>query len=581
MKALFATVLLLSMILVLFPLPGHGLSDPSPVCTASTCTASIQRTVSTNLWGVTTITDSVALNITTPSSGFSYGISKNMSSSLRYSVATSSGASLQLSNLGVVTVPPGYAGSGQQYVSMHVGFPKTENGTFSFNLTSIYTGLLAYAPGGSNFRFQLNPFFMSDHTYKVQSSGISLNTGDWPSPQIQPFNTTVTGGSYTVQASPPYSDFNTTFWRVTFSSAGTKQNLFQVSAGRTIQILSSGTIDTTDSYNVTNLGPTQTSLDFTVPKGISSLSESYILGLEIDQPSTAPTPTANSDGTSRVTFTPSFGPLLYNQSVKVKISYTLSPGTYLSSGPFGTFDLNFALFNSVQFYSPTLTTTIVTPTGFRLSSLTGQVPQTSGNEIIVQVSPVTPISNLGFSMTYQLDPFWASLSPLTWVGLVELAIAASVIAVWKGSGAVLALSGAPRDLISRFVDLYDEKSSLRMESDKMEEDIARGGMNRYDYKQRRRSLDRHVSEIDRSLAPIKEQLSSAQSRYQDMIKKIERAEAELQVVRTTSADLKNQYRSGKLSRDLYESLSNDLARRKERTQQTIDTAIINLREEIR
>ncbi|HEX4919563.1 MAG TPA: hypothetical protein VFV92_02360, partial [Candidatus Bathyarchaeia archaeon] len=148
-------------------------------------------------------------------------------------------------------------------------------------------------------------------------------------------------------------------------------------------------------------------------------------------------------------------------------------------------------------------------------------------------------------------------------------------------GAVASLSGAPSQLISRFVDLYDEKSSLRMESDKMEEDIARGGMNRYDYKQRRRSLDRQLSEIDRSLAPVKEQLSSAQGRYQEMIKRIERAEAELQVIKTTSADLRNQYRSGRLSRDLYDSLSSDLARRKERTQQTIDTTIINLREEIR
>ena len=53
------------------------------------------------------------------------------------------------------------------------------------------------------------------------------------------------------------------------------------------------------------------------------------------------------------------------------------------------------------------------------------------------------------------------------------------------------------------------------------------------------------------------------------------------MTRTTSADLKNQYRGGKMSRDLYESLSSDLARRKEKAQQSIDTAIINLREEIR
>ena len=341
---------------------------------------------------------------------------------------------------------------------MIVSFPQNETGMYSFNLTSIYNGLLAYSPSASNFQFHVSPFFMSDHTYKVKSSSSTVNTSDWPSPEIQPLNKTVTGGAYTVEASLPYADFNTTLWRVSFSNSGTKQNLFQVSAGRTIQISSSGTVIATDSYNITNLGPVQASIDFTVPKSVSKISESYILGLEIDQPSTTPTPVANPDGTSKVTFTPSFGSLSYNQSVKVEISYTLSPATYVSSGSLGTFTLNFALFNNVQFCSPTLTTKIITPTGFRLNSLTGQVAQTTGSQILVQVSPVTPVSNLGFAMTYQLDPFWASLSPLTWAGLFELAIAAGVVAVWKGPGAVASLSGAPSQLISRFVDLYDEKS---------------------------------------------------------------------------------------------------------------------------
>ena len=115
----------------------------------------------------------------------------------------------------------------------------------------------------------------------------------------------------------------------------------------------------------------------------------------------------------------------------------------------------------------------------------------------------------------------------------------------------------------------------------MEEDVARGALNRFDYKQRRRSLDRRLNEIEQALAPVKRDLSSVTPRFQDLVKRIERAEAELQVTRTTSADLKNQYRGGKMSRDLYESLSSDLARRKEKAQQSIDTAIINLREEIR
>jgi len=477
-----------------------------------------------------------------------------------------SGASLQVS----------ISASNATFTSLDVLFPSLE-ANYTFTLDTVYWGLLSYSTSASSYTFNINPFPVIDKTYKAAVDTTFAYTGGWSSPRItSPFNDTLQSQPYTLLSLNP---FNTTVWKIAFSSASS-QNIFAVSAGRTIAITPSGSVQITDGYNLTNLGPTVSSIAFTVPKGVSNIFEDYVLGLEIDQPSTTPTPTLNADGTSNVAFTPSFGSLPFNQSVKVKISYTLSPSTYISSGSLGTFTLKFALFNNVQFYAPTLQARIVTPMGFRLNSVTGQTPETSGSQMLFLTTNASPLSNLDFSMTYQLDPFWASLSPLSWAALVELALAGSVIAVWKGPGAGGAL-GVPVQLITKFVDLYDEKSSMRLESDKMEEDVARGALNRFDYKQRRRSLDRRLNEIEQALAPVKRDLSSVTPRFQDLVKRIERAEAELQVTRTTSADLKNQYRGGKMSRDLYESLSSDLARRKEKAQQSIDTAIINLREEIR
>src|SRR5207245_9774541 len=131
----------------------------------------------------------------------------------------------------------------------------------------------------------------------------------------------------------------------------------------------------------------------------------------------------------------------------------------------------------LQSTASTLQTRIVTPSVLRLNTLTGQVPQISGNQISLLASPVTPISSLGFSMTYQLDPFWASLSPLTWVGLVEAALAGGALAVLSRPGAEGAITGAPSQLITKFVDLYDEKSSMRLGSERIEEDLARGALN--------------------------------------------------------------------------------------------------------
>jgi archaellum component FlaC len=582
MKALFAVLLILALTVVFLPHATNAAND----CQESTCTASFQRTISTNAWGVTTVNDYV--NLTTTGVGVShlnYGIPAAVSDDLRYTVASSQGVSLQVSH--VAATPS------QTYTTLNVQFPASET-KYIFNVTTVFTSLLSYSPGANSFTFEANPFPLVDGSYNVSSAKVTLRTGDWASPKIPlPVNQTITGGTFTCTL--PYSSadsclkpativplnpLNNTVWKVTFASSAT-QNVFTVSAGRLIQISPSGSLQVTDSYNITNLGPTVTSVAFTVPKGVSSITESYVAGLEIDQPATTPTPTSNPDGTSTVSFTPSFGSVPFNQSFRAKISYALTPSTYISSSSLGTFTVNFALFNNVLFYEPSLQTKIVTPSGFRLSSLTGQVPQISGNQISLLASPVTPISGLGFSMTYQLDPFWSSLSPLSWVGLVEAALAGGVLAVLGRPGAEGAITGAPSQLITKFVELYDEKSSMRLESDKMEDDLARGALNRYDYKQRRRMLDRRMTEIDKALAPVEEQLGAVQGRYSDMIKRIERAEVELNVIKTTANDLRSQYRSGKISRDLYESLNADLIRRKQKAEQTIDTIIINLREEIR
>jgi hypothetical protein len=528
------------------------------------------------------VNDYVSLNSSVPVTHFTVGIPASISDDLRYTLATSQGVNLQVSEQ--PSTP------GQNYTTLNVAFPVGET-KIVFNVTTIFTNLLSYNLGSNNFTFEANPFPLVDGTYNVTSAKVTLQTGDWVSPKIPlPRNQTITGGVFTCTLPSPGSDncfnssplnfFNNTVWKVNFASSAT-QNVLSVSAGRVIQISSSGSLQVTDTYNITNLGPTLSSVAFKVPKGVMGITERYVLGVQIEQPATTPSPTANPDGTSTVTFSPSFGSVQFNQSFRAKVFYTLSPTTYVSTNSLGIFTVNFALFNNVQFYAPSLQTKIVIPSGFRLNSLTGQVPQISGNQISLLASPVTPVSNLGFTMTYQLDPFWSSLSPLSWAGLVEAALTAAALVVLTRPGLEGGISGAPSQLITKFVELYDEKSSMRLESDKMEEDLTRGALNRYDYKQRRRMLDRRMTEVDRALAPVEDQLAAAQGRYSDMIKRIERAEVELNVIKTTANDLRNQYRGGKISRDLYESLNADLVRRKQRAEQTIDTIIINLREEIR
>src|SRR5207245_10403361 len=182
------------------------------------------------------------------------------------------------------------------------------------------------------------------------------------------------------------------------------------------------------------------------------------------------------------------------------------------------------------------------------------------NHSFFQVPPVKPLSNLSLSMNYGLSTFWASVPPLAWTILLELAVVFAVLVFQTGTATVL-VGGGPSETIRKYIDLNDEKSTLRQEADRMEEDLSRGAVNRHEYKRRRRLADIRIAEIERSLGPVKGQLSGSGARYQDMVRRVERAEADLQAVRVNMADLRNQYRSGRMEKQLFVSLSDDLERR--------------------
>ncbi len=545
-------------------------AQPQVGCTSSTCPLTISRSIITNDWGVTVMNDTVKLNATSPATYLSVGLPAAVASRLRYVSATDAQGSV----LEVSQQPMNLTGN---YEPIQVSLPAVKQNGYSFTMSSIFTGLLRLNASSSTSQFVLSfsPFPVVDRTLNVTQASFTLKTNDWPSPTVTGVHGTLSGGSFTTRP-VPLNAYNATVAMMSFSSTGTSQKLFEASAARTIAISSSGAVQVTDSYNVTNRGPQVPSLTFVLPNGASSVTGSDLIG-QLDPGKVTVTLT---NGTATVSFTPRFNSISTNASALLLLRYRLLTGATASQGMPGRYALAFRMFDNVKFFQPVFQTKITLPTGFRVSDLTGQVPTVSGSQILLQASSVSPLSKLSFTLTYQLDPFWAGLAPLSWAGLVEGALAASVLVYNVGvRGAVSGV--APSSLIGRFVDLYDEKSAMRSESDKMEEDSNRGALNRSDYKRRKRSMDLRLSEIDRSLVSVKAELASEHSRYSDLVRRVERSEAELQVTRSSLNDLRNQYRLGRISRELYESLTSDLLRRRGKAQAAIDSVIIGLREETR
>src|SRR5437867_8584501 len=567
MKALVLSLLLLALLSTQFPSPALAQTN----CTSSSCAVTVSRSITTNNWGVTFVSDQFNLTTASPISQITLGIPSSLASRLRFTQAVDSQSNqLRISPPTVRSLPLPLVGN---YSELDIAFPSAKTGTYGFNLTSVYSDLLNFNSTSSDYTLAFEPFPLTDGTYDVTSAQLSVKTGDWQSPKTFSVEGTFASATFTAQTTT-LKPYNTTVATMTFSS--TTQSILDVVANRTITLAQTGSIQVTDFYDITNKGHDLTSIALPVPKNVQSAVASDIIpSFETLNPSTAP------DGTTSVTFVPRFTPPKSGGSFSTRIAYSLPTQLYLTSKGLGRFELSFRLFDNVKFFEPVLQTKILTPVGFRLDSVSGQAFTISGNQMLFEVSTVTPMSNLSFKMDYQLDPFWASLSALGWAGLAVGSIAAIVLVVGATGTAGMTVSGAPSELIGRFVEVYDDKSAMRLEAEKMDEDLARGALNRHEYKRRRRVIDLRIAELDKTLAPIKDQLSKANPRYQDMIKRLERAEADIQVVRTTSADLRNQYRSARIARELYESLISDLAKRTEKAQQTMDTIVINLREETR
>src|SRR5712692_6844461 len=158
MKALVPLLLIVAVVLIL---PGSVSASSS--CTSGTCFATFDRTISTNAWGVTFVSDKVVLNSTQPVSHLTFGIPLNVSSQLRSASAVDSkNTTLTVSNLGPQTPKPGVS-----YTALDVLFPSAKTGQYTFNLTTIYTDLLAYSPSGNSFTFSVSLFPVTDTSLNV------------------------------------------------------------------------------------------------------------------------------------------------------------------------------------------------------------------------------------------------------------------------------------------------------------------------------------------------------------------------------------------------------------------------------
>ncbi|MCW4033316.1 MAG: hypothetical protein NWF08_08025 [Candidatus Bathyarchaeota archaeon] len=194
---------------------------------------------------------------------------------------------------------------------------------------------------------------------------------------------------------------------------------------------------------------------------------------------------------------------------------------------------------------------------------------------------VIPLDHFSeIEIIYKYVPFWASIKPLFILLMIMGLVVISLVALTLKKPAKPALK-IPMEKIRKYVDLQDEKNESRHQLEKQDEELIRGRISRREHQRRKKTIGIRISELNRNMMPLKNELRKADNRYAEVIRNIEKSESEIEALRMNRFQLRGQYRSGRIIKDAYESLISDIDRRINKAEETLEGLLITLREEAR
>jgi hypothetical protein len=353
---------------------------------------------------------------------------------------------------------------------------------------------------------------------------------------------------------------------------------------RDITLGNTGSLSVSDKYNLHNNGIVVTSLTLTLPDGATNVMAYDMVGAMWATPQTPLPP-------YQITVQPRYSTIGVQQgeNFTFTITYELPSDQYLKRlGGWGNYKVALTLVNdNADFLYDNATVRILAPTGVSISDV--KTPAPSPLSYPIQYDPskhtfsltgVTSLNNVTVGLTLNYNPFWSAYSMLPWLVGLEFAVGACVLVVKIRRGPEVEVP-VPVERLREFVGLYDERLALSRELVVMEEEVARGGLVKHEFRRRKKVMELRLDEINRSLMEVKAELRTVSPYYDELIRRIDRAEAEIAVSRASLSQVRGQYRGGKLTRETYDTMVNELTKRIDRAEETVETSLIALREQAR
>ena len=136
----------------------------------------------------------------------------------------------------------------------------------------------------------------------------------------------------------------------------------------------------------------------------------------------------------------------------------------------------------------------------------------------------------------------------------------------------------PTPVLLEFCSLFEEKTSLVTEIEKLDEDLKKRKIKKRLYRSQRKTAERKILELDKDIDELKSTLKEAGGRFSQIVNELEINEAERQSAKDGLYNLEKRYPRKKISIVAYQKLRKDLLNRHKKSKTKLDKLIFELRE---
>ena len=573
MKSKFIVMTLVLALAVIMTVPVHAASSQSQLI------IHIQRTASLGGWGAAHLLDNFTVYNPGPSSAsfLDVGFLRVFQPDVYYVQAKDQNGKI-LTLDGNVNQTSGF-----YFIRVHFAKTLTSNQTYQFTVAYVIGHIITPVSNGLEYNFSAAPVLTQDAVEAnvtllgVVGSSFAVNPNSTTYKQ-----TTINGFPALTRQYKPWTAYSAETFVGPYLTVS--QYIVDVPfAERDIIVHRSGTLSIKDSYSLHNLAAPITSITITLPDGATNVMAYDVVGAMWAAPQYPSAP-------YQITVAPRYAAgIKGSEYFNFSLTYDLPQSEYIKQLDWwGNYNLTTTMANNKDdFIFDNVIVKIQTPTGLEINNVI--LPPQPVINTPAQYDPVkkqivldgvTNSNNVTLAMTFTYLPFWSGLEYLPWLVGLEVVIAAAIIVNKYRKGPEMAVP-IPVEKLREFVGLYDERISLTRELVVMEEDVARGSLVKHEFRRRRKVMDVRLDDINRSLMQVKAEIRVMSQHYDELIRRIDRAEAEIESSRASLNQVRGQYRAGKYTRETYDSMTNDLSKRIDRAESTVETILITLREDAR